>query len=187
MIGLHLPIQGINVFAFLHSVLEQVGSQFLKGPHLAFRRVYLVYTVGEDIKMGPGRNRLGAALINRVGKPADEKIVCHQADKIPFPGNEKGRRVSTAGKVQFTGAAIVDAIPDGEIKIVVLFHLECFVKCRQHAFRNPEVGVRQCLGSDGVERRNRQKGRADPVPADIEKIHGKGIFIKPVITETVPA
>jgi len=51
--------------------------------------------------------------------------------------------------------------------------------------RVAEVGLRQRLGAEGVEGRDREQGRADAVAADVEQVHGEVVVVDPAVAERV--
>src|ERR1700685_3060191 len=62
--------------------------------------------------------------------------------------------VPGAGIAQRSCRAVVDAIPDGEIETVLIFHLESLIQRAQYLFRPTEIGVLQGAGPQRIRYRD---------------------------------
>ncbi len=79
--------------------------------------------------------------------------------------------------------AVVDAVPDGEIEIVLAVHLKRLIQRAQHRFRRAEIGVQQGAGAEGIGGGDGEQRGADAVAADVQQVDGEVLSVNPVITE----
>ena len=88
---------------------------------------------------------------------------------------------------QAAGGPMIDAVPDGEVQLVVMFHLVGLVQRAEHFLRQAEVGVPQGAGAQRVGDGDRQQGGADAVTADVQEVEREVLGIDPVVAERVSA
>jgi hypothetical protein len=69
----------------------------------------------------------------------------------------------------------------------VLLHLERFVHAREHCRRVAEIQIGQGLGTQRLERGDREQRRADAVAADVEQVEGEVVVVDPVVPEGIAA
>src|SRR5262245_855235 len=94
----------------------------------------------------------------------------------------------TAGRIgEDSIAGIVDAVPDGEVAVVVPIHLKHCVQCGQDFHRIAEVGRRQGTLAQHVQDTDRQHRRTDAVSSDIDQIEGELTIVEASVTQRVAA
>src|SRR5262245_14351659 len=86
---------------------------------------------------------------------------------------------------QLSRSAMVDAIPDREIEMILSLHGESLVQRRQYSLGYAKVGVHQRARTESIGHCYRQQRGADAVAAYVEQINGEVFGIDPVITERI--
>ena len=95
--------------------------------------------------------------------------------------------LAAAGKGQHPQWLMIDAIPDGEIFVVVAAHRERAIEALQNGTGIVKIGDRKELGAQDVEDRNGKQGRANAMARDIEQVEGERFGVEPVIAKAVAA
>lgn len=117
----------------------------------------------------------------------------HAADDHAWSGeffdlvvlDEDGGRVAAAGVEEVSGGFVVDAVPEGEVHLVLFFHVEGFVHAGEDGGGVEEVDACEALGAEDVDGGDGEEGGADAMAADVEEVEGEVVVVDPVVAKGV--
>src|SRR5215831_16800886 len=93
--------------------------------------------------------------------------------------------MSGAGVPQLARGFVSNAIPHGEIKVVLAVHGKGSIEREQDFAGIAEIHAWKVLRTQNVHDGYREQSRANTMGTDIQQIHGKVLVIQPTITERV--
>ena len=91
-----------------------------------------------------------------------------------------------AGEAQGAAWCVIHAIPECEVEVVLLLHWKSAVQGRENLAGMLEINSRERARAQDMDSRNREKTRADAVPADIQQVNRKMLRIDPMVAEGIP-
>ena len=146
-----------------------------------------VDAVTEEVKLGGRRNRGARGRIDEIGHGADDGTAGLKARSARLLGDKDGGVMTAAGVEKFAGGPVINAVPDGEVFVVVLGHGKGAVEPGQDRAGITKVDAAQALGAEDIQDGTAEERGADPVAGDIEEIEREGFTIERMITEAVAA
>jgi hypothetical protein len=93
--------------------------------------------------------------------------------------------MTAAGVGKTPARALVNAVPDGEVQVVLPLHREGRVQTAQYVAWSAEIAGDQTMRPQDVDRGYGKQRSRDAVAAHIQKIDSEVILVEPVITERV--